>query len=333
MASYGWQVVRNSWSGEQAYLENPPGQYALPMAGWITQDVAKEAFAACGKDLTAMMEAAKVKGFKPVELPLRVEAKLIAEVHPMQAVNVIGMLEGSDPKLKDQSIIYTAHYDHLGIGNSVDGDNIYNGAIDNASGTAFLLELARIFAESPVKAPRSVVFLSVTAEERGLKGSEYYGKNPAIPAKQTMLDLNFDAISLHGETADVVMTGAERTSVWPIVQEVTKAMNMTVTPESHPEAGHYYRSDHFSLARVGIPAFSVDLGNDYPGKSMDYGEQLYKEYNEKHYHQPSDEFDATWDYSGAKQLARLATYIGWRVAEMPGTTGWRAGDEFEKARK
>jgi Zn-dependent M28 family amino/carboxypeptidase len=333
MASYGWQVVRNSWSGEQAYLKPPAGQYALPMAGWITEDVAKKAFAACDMDLSNMMEKAKAKGFKPVELPLRIEGKIIAKVQPLDAVNVAGMLEGSDPKLSDQAIVYTAHYDHLGIGTPVDGDSIYNGAIDNASGTAFLLELARSFSESSAKPPRSVLFLAVTGEERGLKGSEYYGKNPTVPVKKILLDLNFDGISMDGITSDVVLTGAQRTTVWSIVQEVTKDMNLKITPESHPEAGYFYRSDHFSFARVGVPAFSISLGDEYPGKPAGYGEQLYKEYNEKHYHQPSDEFNPNWDYAGAKELAQLGIYIGWKVAELPGTTGWVAGDEFEKARK
>lgn len=333
MASYGWNVVRNSWSGEQAMLDNPPGQYALPMTGWISEEVAKKAAAVAGQDLGTLFAKAKQQGFKPMELPLRIQAKLITKVRSLHAENVVGLLEGSDPNLKDEAIVYSAHYDHLGIGNPVDGDNIYNGSLDNASGTALLLELARVFAQSPVKPSRSMVFLSVTAEERGLRGSEYYGKNPRIPAKKTMLNLNYDGINLWGETRDVVLTGADRTSVWIVVQEVTGAMNLNITPEEHPEAGFYYRSDHFSFARVGVPAFSLDLGNDYPDKPKDFGEQKYKEYNEKHYHQPSDEFNPDWDYSGAKQIARLGIYLGWRVAELPGMTGWKSGDEFEKARK
>ncbi|MCI0444045.1 M28 family peptidase, partial [bacterium] len=328
-----WNVVRNSWSGEQAFLANPPGQYALPMAGWIQEDVAKKIASASGTDLSALLDKAKTKGFKPIELPLKIEGKIIAKTRPLHAQNVMGILEGSDPKLKDEAIVYSAHYDHLGVGVPVDGDNIYNGALDNASGTAMLIELARVFAESSVKPPRSVIFLSVTGEERGLKGSEYYGLHPSIPAKKTMVNLNYDGISMLGEATDVVMTGADRTSIFPMVQEVTKAMNVSIVPEEHPEAGYYYRSDHFSMARVGVPAFSLDLGNSIVGKPADYGEKAYKEYNEKHYHQPSDEVDPNWDYSGAKELARLGVYIGWKVAEMQGTTGWRPGDEFEKARK
>jgi Zn-dependent M28 family amino/carboxypeptidase len=333
MASYGWNVVRNSNSGEQAYLANPPGQYALPMAGWITEDVAKKVASTSGTDLNALFDKAKTKGFKPMELPLKMEGKIVAKIRPLNTQNVAGILEGSDPKLKDEAIVYSAHYDHLGIGVPVDGDNIYNGALDNASGTALLIELARVFGAATVKPPRSVIFLSVTGEERGLKGSQYYGLHPSIPAKQTMINLNYDGVSMLGETTDVVMTGADRTSVFPMVQEITQAMNLKIVPEEHPEAGYYYRSDHFSMARVGVPAFSLDLGNSIVGKPADYGEKMYKEYNEKHYHQPSDEVDPNWDYSGAKELARLGVYIGWRVAEMQGTTGWRPGDEFEKARK
>lgn len=333
MASYGWNVVRNSNSGEQAYLANPPGQYALPMAGWITEDVAKKIASASGTDLNGLFDKAKTKGFKPMELPLKMDGKIIAKIRPLNTQNVIGILEGSDPKLKDEAIVYSAHYDHLGVGVPVDGDNIYNGALDNASGTALLIELARVFGAASVKPPRSVVFLSVTAEERGLKGSQYYGLHPSIPAKQTLINLNYDGVSMLGETTDVVMTGADRTSVFPMVQEITQAMNLKIVPEEHPEAGYYYRSDHFSMARVGVPAFSLDLGNSIVGKPADYGEKMYKEYNEKHYHQPSDQVDPNWDYTGAKELARLGVYIGWNVAEMQGTTGWRPGDEFEKARK
>jgi Zn-dependent M28 family amino/carboxypeptidase len=333
MASYGWNVVRNSWSGEQAFLANPEGQYAVPMAGWIHEDVAKKIAAASGTDLAALFDKAKTKGFKAMELPLRIEGKLFAKTRPLHAENVVGILEGSDPKLKNEAIVYSAHYDHLGIGVPVDGDNIYNGALDNASGTALLIELARAFASSTVRPPRSIIFLAVTAEERNLKGSEYYGQHPSIPAKQTMINLNYDGITLAGEATDVVLTGADRTSVWPLVQEITSALGLSIVPEQHPEAGYYYRSDHFSMARVGVPAFSLDLGNSIKGKPADYGEKLYKEYNEKHYHQPSDEFNPKWDYSGGKQLARLGVYIGWRVAEMPGKTGWQPGDEFEKARK
>ena len=333
MASYGWNVVRNSWSGEQAFLANPEGQYAVPMAGWIHEDVAKKIAAASGTDLTSLFDKAKTKGFKPIELPLRVEGKLLAKTRPLHAENVVGKLEGSDPKLKEEAIVYSAHYDHLGVGVPVDGDNIYNGALDNASGTALLIELARAFASSSVRPPRSILFLAVTGEERGLKGSEYFGQNPTMPAKKMMLNLNYDGVTLAGETTDVVLTGSERTSVWPLVQEITKAMGLSIVPEQHPEAGYYYRSDHFSMARVGVPAFSLDLGNSIKGKPADYGENLYKEYNEKHYHQPSDEIDSNWDYSSGKQLARLGVYIGWRVAEMSGQTGWKPGDEFEKARK
>ena len=333
MAAYGWGVVRNSNSGEQAYLENAPGEYTLPMAGWIQEPVAAKIAAAAGTDLKKLFDQAKTKGFRAKALPFRVEGKLIAKTRQLDAHNVIGILEGSDPTAKQEAIVYTAHHDHLGIGNAVNGDTIYNGAEDNASGTALLIELARAFAEASKRPSRSVIFLAVTAEERGLRGSEYYGKAPKLPAKKTMLDLNYDGLAMWGESQDVTLTGADRTSVWPIVQEVAKAIGYRIEPESHPEAGYYYRSDHFPLARVGIPAFSIDSGNDYVGKPKDFGDQKYKEYIEKHYHQPSDEYNPEWDFSGAKKLAALGIAIGWRVAELKETTGWVKGDEFEKARR
>lgn len=331
-AAYDWGVVRNSNSGEQAYLESPAGAYLLPMAGWIQQDSARKLFSACGMDLDDMVKKAGTSGFKPIELPARAQVHLVAKVRPLHAQNVVGILEGSDPKMKDEAIIYSAHYDHLGIGNPVGNDNIYNGAVDNASGVAFLIELARVFGGAAVKPKRSVIFLSVTAEERGLRGSEYFGNHPPIPTKKMMLDLNFDALYLLGRTSDIVASGAERTTVWPVVQDVAKSLNMTITPESHPEGGHYYRSDHFSLARVGVPAFSLDNGHKYIGKSDEYGESVYRDYLQHHYHQPSDEYNPSWDYSGINDLARLGIEIGWRVANTPGMTGWVAGDEFAAIR-
>ena len=333
MAAYPWGVVRNSNSGEQAYLENPPGASVVPMAGWITEEMATKIAAASGTDLRTLFEKSKTRGFRAMELPLRMEGKLIAQVRSLDAHNVIGLLEGSDATHKEEAIVYSAHHDHLGIGNPIDGDNIYNGAEDNASGTALLMEMARAFTESSKRPARSVIFLAVTAEERGLRGSEYYGKVPKVIAKKTMLDLNYDGLALWGETSDVTMTGAERTSVWPIIQEVAKEIGYRIEPESHPEAGYYYRSDHFSLARVGIPSFSIDPGNDYVGKTKTFGEQKYKEYLEKHYHQPSDEYNPEWNFAGAKKLAALGIAIGWRVAELPEPTGWVPGDEFEKLRK
>ena len=333
MASYGWGVVKNSWSGEQAYLENVPGQYALPMAGWIQEPVAAKIAEAAGTDLKSWFDQAKTKGFRPVALPVTIEGKLLAKAKPLEAHNVIGILEGNDPARQKEAIAYTAHHDHLGIGNAVDGDNIYNGAEDNASGTALLIELARAFSEAPQKPPRAVIFLAVTAEERGLRGSEYYAKAPKLPAKQTMINLNYDGLAMWGESEDVTLTGAERTTVWPIVQAVAKEIGYRIEPDAHPEAGYYYRSDHFSLARVGIPAFSIDSGSDYVGKPKDFGDQKYKEYIQKHYHQPSDEYNPQWDFSGAKKLAALGIAIGWRVAELKEQTGWVKGDEFEKVRK
>jgi Zn-dependent M28 family amino/carboxypeptidase len=330
-AAYGWQVVRNSNSGDQAYLK--PDTYQVPMAGWVTEEVAAKIATAAGTDLATLMQKAKTKGFRAMELPIHIQAHLLADVRPLDASNVVGLLPGGDPKRNDEVILYTAHYDHLGIGAPVNGDSIYNGAIDNASGSALLLELARAFSESSVRPPRSVVFLAVTGEERGLLGSQYYGQSPEVPAKKTEIDLNYDAIQLWGETSDVTMTGAERTSVWPMVQDVAKALDYTISTDPHPEAGHYYRSDHFSLARVGVPAFSLSEGSNYVGQSPEYGQQKYKEYLTQHYHQPSDEYNPAWDFAGAKKLAALGIAIGWRVADMQGETGWAPGDEFEKARK
>jgi Zn-dependent M28 family amino/carboxypeptidase len=331
MASYGWDVVRNSWSGEQAYLRSEGGS-KLTAASWIQLDVARKLAASVGMDMDKMMADARSPKFRPVPLPSRLEAHIVSKVRPFESSNVVGIIPGSHPKLREQAVIYTAHYDHLGIVPGRDGDNIYNGAHDNATGCGILLELARAYAVAAQKPPRSIIFASVTGEERGLLGSEYLGKHPPIPAGRITLDLNFDDVPPLGAPEEAEVSGSERTTFYPVVASTARDFRLAIRPDARPEAGHYYRSDHFSLARVGIPSFSINEGMKYKGHDVAWGVQQAEDFTAKHYHQPSDEYHPGMDFMGDAVIARFGFALGWKAASTPSEIGWERGDEFEPAR-
>jgi Zn-dependent M28 family amino/carboxypeptidase len=331
MASYPWEVVRNSNSGEKAYLKQD-GSPKLKVAAWVQLSVAEKLANACGQNLEKLMADAQSRSFKPVPFTARLEAHMVSKVRPFASNNVVGLLPGSDPKLKSQAVLYTAHYDHLGIRPDMPGDNIYNGANDNATGCGILLELAHAFGQAPAKPRRSILFASVTAEEQGLLGSEYLGLHPPIPADRIALDLNYDDLPPLGAPEEVSVSGAERTSFYRIVESTAKDFRLTIRPDVHPEAGHFYRSDHFSLARVGIPSFSINEGVKYKGHDEAWGLQQDQEYNLKHYHQPSDEYRPEMDFTGDATMARFGFILGWQAASLPRAVSWQKGDEFEGAR-
>ncbi|MGH9568776.1 MAG: M28 family peptidase, partial [Candidatus Angelobacter sp.] len=285
MASYPWEVVRNSWSGESSLLKDDTDP-KLKSAGWIQLGVARKLAQASGLNLEQMMSSAKSRSFKPVELPVTLKESIVSHVRQFASRNVIGKVNGASPAMRKQAILYTAHYDHLGIHPDEPGDNIYNGAADNATGCGILLELARAFASATQKPERTTIFASVTAEEQGLLGSKYLGQHPPTPASDISLDLNFDDIEPLGEPQQLVVSGAERTTVYPLVQSVAQAFDLAIQPDDHPEAGYYYRSDHFSLARVGIPAFSVTEGVLFKGHTLAWGEEKERDYVSHRYHQP-----------------------------------------------
>lgn len=332
MASYPWEVVRNSWGGETSMLQDEKDP-KLKSAGWIQLEVAHKLAQAAGMDLDQMLKSANTRSFKPVELPVRLRETIVSKVRPFSSRNVIGKVAGSDRKLSNQAIMYTAHYDHLGIHPDEPGDNIYNGAADNATGCGILLELARAFAGARQKPKRTVIFASVTAEEQGLLGSKYLGEHPPIPARNISLDLNYDDVQPLGEPQQLVVTGAERTNIYPTVRAMADAFEMAIQPDDHPEAGHYYRSDHFSMARVGVPAFSVNEGALFKGHDLAWGEEKERDYVAHHYHQPSDEYRPDMDFTADAKLAKFGFALGWDVANQPELAGWQPGDEFEKARK
>ena len=332
MASYPWEVVRNSWGGETSVLKDDTNP-KLKAAGWIQLEVARRLAKAAGQDLDKMMKDATSRDFKPVELSVRVKQTVVSKVRPFSSRNVVAKVMGSDSRLKNQAILYTAHYDHLGIHPNEPGDNIYNGATDNATGCGILLELARAFAGAKQKPKRTVLFAAVTAEEQGLLGSQYLGMHPPVPARNISLDLNYDDVQPFGEPQQLVASGSERTTVYPVVESVAQAFGMAIQPDDHPEAGHYYRSDHFSLARVGVPAFSINEGPLFKGHDLAWGEEKERDYVAHRYHQPSDEYRPDMDFTADAKLAKVGLAIGWEVADQPQLAGWQPGDEFEKARK
>ena len=330
MASYPWDVVRNSDSGEKSYLklEGP----ALKVESWVTFAVAQKLTAASGMDVEKMLADARTREFRPVNLGTKLKAHMVSRVRNFESNNVVAMLPGSDRNLKDEAVLYTAHYDHLGIRPDMPGDNIYNGAADNATGCGILLELARAYSVAREHPARSIIFAAVTAEEQGLLGSEYLGKHPPVPAGKIALDLNYDDVKPLGAAEEVEVSGAERTTFYPWVQATAKEFRLAIRPDARPEAGHFYRSDHFSMARVGIPSFSINEGMKFKGHDEAWGLAQDKEYTEKHYHQPSDEYHPEMDFTGDSAMARFGFALGWEAASFTKLIGWQKGDEFEAAR-
>ena len=331
MASYGWDVVRNSWSGEAAYLK-AEGVPKLTAASWVQLEVARKLAANAGMDLDKMMVDARSRDFRPIPLPARLQAHLVSGIRPFDSNNVIAMLPGTSTRLKNEAVMYTAHYDHLGIAPNQPGDKIYNGANDNATGCGILLEIARAYSAAGTKPARSIIFASVTGEEKGLLGSEHLGKHPPIPAGNISLDLNYDDVPPLGSPEETEVSGSERTDFYPVVQSTAKDFRLAIRPDARPEAGHYYRSDHFSLARVGVPSFSINEGMKYKGHDTNWGMQQAEDYTAKRYHQPTDEYHPDMDFTGDAAMARFGFALGWKAASMPQSVSWEKGDEFEPAR-
>jgi Zn-dependent M28 family amino/carboxypeptidase len=333
LASYPWTVVRNSWGGEKSFLkiENTP---KLAAASWIQWEVAKKLVAMNGLDLDQLFKDAQSRDFKPIELPVKLKAHIDSAIRPFDSRNVIAMVEGSDAVLKKEAVLYTAHYDHFGIDKTKPaGANIYHGAADNATGCGVLLEIARVWAGTKPVPTRSIVFASVTAEEQGLLGSEYLGKHLAQLPVRPILDLNYDDLPPIGVPEEVEVSGAERTSFFSTVEATAKEFKLTIRPDSRPEAGHYYRSDHFSLGRVGIPAFSINEGMKYQGHDAAWGEAEAKEFVEHRYHQPTDEYKPDMDFRGDAVMAKFGYILGQKAANAGTVPAWLPGDEFEKAQK
>lgn len=331
-ASYGWNVVRSSWSTEDLENRLKPGEPALAFAAWVTLEAGSGIAAALGKQPEELLAMADRRGFRALPIPLRFRIHAEAKIRELQTRNVIGRVDGSDPRLKNEAVLFSAHWDHLGIGPVVNGDAIYNGAADNATGCAMLMEMARAWAGLPRKPRRSALFLAVSAEEGGLLGSEYYGKNPVVPAGKTALALNFDEFMPNGRYSDVGVHGAERTTVYSLVEEAARRMALTIAPDPRPAAGLFYRSDHFSFARAGIPAFSIERGQQLAGQPPGTGAKYFEEFNESRYHQPSDEYREDWNFNGMEVYARFGFLLGLNAANLLALPTWHVGDEFLPAR-
>lgn len=333
-AGYPFQVVQTSWSGEEFELQDE-GQARVDVRGWVTEQAARKLIDSVGMDLDELRAQAEKRSFRPVPLPTELSIDLTCDVRKQETANVLARLEGSDPELRSEHVIFMAHHDHIGIAarRSEDGDNIYNGAIDNASGTAGLLMVARAFASLPKAPKRSILFAAVGAEEQGLLGSKYFAANPTIPAGKMAAVINIDGVNWIGRTHDVNMIGMGKSTLDQVLIAVAKGQGRVVTPDHFPDRGYYYRSDQFSLAKIGVPGVYLHTGTNVVGKPAGWGQEQLDSWVKKDYHQPSDEYREDWDLAGAVEDIQLLYKVGLQVAEADTMPSWNAGDEFEAARK
>ncbi len=332
-AGYGYQVIRTSRAAENFDIQAPDKNMGfVGIEGWVTLEKAKELFTAAGQDFDALKRAALGRDFKPVSLGARATINLKNTVRTVDSQNVVAKIEGTDPKLKDEYVVYSAHWDHLGRDETKQGDQIYNGAVDNASGVAQLLEIAEAYTKLKAPPKRSILFLAVTAEEKNLLGAKFYATQPLYPLERTLANVNIDGANQWGRTRDVVIIGDGNSTLDDLVREVATMQGRTVTPDPESEKGFYYRSDHFEFAKVGVPAVYPDTGTVYVGKPPEFARQKRDEYTKNDYHQPSDEVKNDWDFSGAVDDANLLFLVGLRVAEGDKFPEWKPGTEF-KARR
>jgi Zn-dependent M28 family amino/carboxypeptidase len=325
-AGYPWQVVQSSWSSEEFELP-AAGEPRVAVKMWATEELSKKLAKLGGQDLDELRIRAESRDFKPVPLGVKLSVALKTRVRKLETANVLGVLKGSS----DELVVFTAHHDHLGVRAPKNDDAIYNGALDNASGVAAMLAAAEALAQSKPK--RSILFAAVGVEESGLLGSEYFVQHPTVPAGRIAADLNIDGINIWGRTRDVSFIGLGKSSLDDVVVRAAGEQGREVKPDPFPDRGHFYRSDQFSFARVGVPAVYLDEGTDFVGRPAGWGRAQVDEYVAKHYHQPSDQIDASWNLEGAVDDVRLLSVVGLRVANAPSAPAWKPGDEFEAARK
>jgi Zn-dependent M28 family amino/carboxypeptidase len=299
----------------------------------VTLDTAKAILTMGGQDFDALKKQAITREFKPVPLNLKASMAIRNTMRTLDSRNVLGKVEGSDPRLRDEYVIYTAHWDHLGVGAPVKGDRIYNGALDNASGVAQLLELARGFTQVEPKPKRSILFLMVTAEEQGLLGSQYYSVTPVYPLAKTVANINVDGINQWGRTRDITVIGMGASDLDDYLRDAAKEQGRELRPDPESEKGFYYRSDHFNFAKQGVPALYIDTGEEFIGKPAGYGQKKRDEYTKVDYHQPSDQVKPDWDLSGAVEDAQLMFLVGYRVANADRMPEWKPGNEFRATRE
>jgi Zn-dependent M28 family amino/carboxypeptidase len=331
-AGYPWHVVVNSWSTEQRLL--PRDAAATPpigVRGWITDSAATALLAQAGLNMAQLRRQAESRDFRPVSTGIIIDASMKNTVQHLSANNVVGLVRGIDPKVRDEYVAYSAHWDHFGIGPKVNGDSIYNGAVDNASGVATVLTIAHAAAEG-VKARRSQLFVFVTAEESGLLGSAWFGQHPTVPANRIIAALNMDVVNVNGRVRDLNVMGDNKSSLGPTLRQLLRAEGIRLSPDAHPEAGHFYRSDHFSFAKVGIPSISIGPGTDYVGRPAGWGQKQAEDWTAQNYHQPSDEYRSNWDLTGAAQLGDIVYRLGVALGNARDVPTWNADAEFRAMR-
>ncbi len=337
-AGYPWSVVRTSngsWRFDIARGDNDSTGY-LKMRSWMTDAAARRMMQLAGKNLDDLRKQAASRDFQPIKLGLTTSINIRSELKRVKAPNVVAILPGRDPRLRDEYVVYSAHWDHLGIGEpNKKGDNIYNGAVDNASGVASVLAIAEALTRLSAneKPRRSSLFLFPTAEEQGLFGAEWYARNPLVPLSKTAANVNLDSMNILGQTRDFVPLGAERSTLRAVVEAVARERGLTITPDPRPEQGSFYRSDHFPFAKVGVPSISLKEGKDFVGRSKNWGEEQFKAYNTANYHQPSDEYSDSWNLKGMIQSAEIALAIGRRAADIQEMPRFNPDDEFAKAQQ
>ena len=333
-AGYGFQVLQTSWTGEQFALPSE-GNPEVTVKGWATEDASRKIAALGGHDLDALRAAAQKKDFRPVPLGVTWSLAVANEVSRKQTANVIGRLPGSDPARAAEAVLYTAHHDHLGMNADAKPgeDAIYNGALDNASGVAGMLAVAKAMAALPQRPKRSVIFAAVAAEEQGLLGSKYLAAHPPVPAGRIAANINIDGMAIWGRTRDLTMIGLGKSDLDAWILGLAALQGRTVVPDQFPDKGFFYRSDQFSLARIGVPAAYLEGGTDVRDKPSGWGKEQQEAFEAAHYHQASDELRPDWNFTGAVEDAQLVFYLGVKVANAAALPAWRPGDEFEAARK
>jgi Zn-dependent M28 family amino/carboxypeptidase len=332
-AGYPWHTVVGSWAKEQRILPRDPKlPKPLGFRGWITDSSATALLQQAGLDLAALRKQAESRDFKPVATGITLDVAFTNAVSHLESENVVGVVRGSDAKRKDEYVVMSSHWDHLGIGPKVNGDSIYNGALDNASGTANLLAIARVLAQGP-KPPRSILFSFVTAEESGLLGSQYFAENPTVPVESMVANLNMDGGNLLGRSRDLNVLGDTKSSLGPQLAAYIKPQGMRITPEEFPERGAFYRSDHFSFAKFGVPSVSIGEGTDFIGKPKGWGTAQGEDYTDHRYHQPSDEYKPDFDLSGAVQLSNVVLGFARTLATDPKWPTWNKDAEFQRKPK
>jgi Zn-dependent M28 family amino/carboxypeptidase len=333
-AGYPWQVVQSSW-GEDQFQLPAEGEPRIKLKAWATEAATRRLLKSGGYDLDKLVAAARSRAFKPVSLGIRTSIAFTNKLSRVQTANVAGIMRGSDPRLADEAVVFSAHHDHLGIGEpDASGDRIYHGAVDNASGCAQVLALARAFATLAEHPRRSVLILFVAGEESGLLGSMYFALHPPIPPGKLAANINFDGGNIFGRTRDLTLVSQGKSAAMDQVAEtVARWQGRSIKPDQFPDRGYYYRSDQFSFAKIGVPALFFDNGTDFIGRPPEWGRQQLEAWEARKYHQPGDKLDDSWNFDGMVEDAQLAFYAGWLIAQADTMPSWNPGDEFESVRK